>query len=981
MRRERAVNRARPRTAVCMNTRKIIVGMLLFMGSSAAGAAETGVVSGRVFDRSLGEPIAGAEVAIAGTGASAATDLGGRFVLEGVEAGTVDLVFRAEGFQTARVTGVAVEAGAVAPVSISLDRAGEDEVVLLEEFEVKSEVLANSRIQQAMARKAAPVPVDQMSSADIGKFSGADAADLLRLMPGVSIASGPSGKFAVVRGLAERYNPVLLDGIVLPSPDPERQTPQLDLFPAKLMDAVAVYKAFHPGLPAFSSGGAVDLRSRPFPERRNGQLEIGLRADEGVFRNERFLSYSTNGNKDLFAWGKDDRAGGLPSVMLPNGAVAYFMDAGTPLGPRAKALPLGARLAFNIEDRVPWGGGGAEIGCALSIAYDSGYSNREVAEAEPNGYLLPGWPIPTEAEAFDTNRSRESTEEVSIGLLGVLGLKVGSEHTVSLSVFAAQNGEDVATDGAGAGQGGAFGYYTLHYKQRNLTSVRLGGEHALGASVEGRLAWRVARVWTSQEEPDYRFVPYEVNASGTGGAWGMVAGGPERRVTRYWREVGEDAWTGGADYAFRLRPQLGLRLGVLAERTQRVFTEQVHYWGGSSFTFDDFAVELPRVMAELGGPMPESKSDVGAERRVVAPFLGIEARLREGGGARGGLTLNAGVQHERYRMGIDGLSQFGSYSTMGFYQRNPALGVGDLRTEPGGPFGFFKRYFSGLEKNSLLPSAGLVWSPAENLFVRCNVSRTTARPSFREAGPYYTLDQVTLASVHGNIALRPSTVRNFDLRAEYFFSGSADLVALSLFAKRIAGAIERVGLDGEFSPKLTDTWVNNPGEAVVRGAEVEFRKSLGFLGSWLEGFEIGGNGAWIDAEVPRLAFEQKPALYRPRRRLYDQPGWIANAHLGWSHEKAGFSGTVSVSARSEVLHAANQVTVDEFLEGRAQVDLALSQRIGRAWMLRLAARNLGDPAIEITPDRGYISRPEAAGFAFARWKEGRSFALSLKRSF
>jgi hypothetical protein len=60
----------------------------------------------------------------------------------------------------------------------------------------------------------------------------------------------------VVRGLAERYNPILLDGFVLPSSDPERQAPELDLFPTRLVDAVVVSKVFESRLPGTSSGGA-----------------------------------------------------------------------------------------------------------------------------------------------------------------------------------------------------------------------------------------------------------------------------------------------------------------------------------------------------------------------------------------------------------------------------------------------------------------------------------------------------------------------------------------------------------------------------------------------------------------------------------------------------------------------------------------------------------------------------------------------------
>lgn len=945
-------------------------------------------VRGRVLNEQDGAPLLKVEVRVAGTEIKSLTGLDGRYRLGGITADTCDLVFTCDGFRLVTVTGIR-PATETDPVDVTMVPEGaSDDVIRLEALTVSASTLANTPTTLNIERKRANVPIDAFSSVDFSKFPISNAADALRLMPGVSIMNGPSGKFAVVRGLAERYNPVMLDGIVLPSPDPERQTPQLDLFPSKLLDALVIYKASKPDLPAFSSGGAIDLRTRPFPDGRSGQVQFGLRADDGVFHEAKFASYATKGQKDMVASGKSDRASSPAFVEEANGTRSFFMEADTPLGPRVRDLPIGARLSVNFEDRLPFGDSGREFAYGVTMAYDSGYSTRARADQE----VVPGGIganfLNFTAAPPETNDYVESTEEVGVGIVAVLGLKLGPEHSLTLSAFMAQNGEDTVREGFNQGESGGFNYHQLHYKQRNLTNVRLGGEHGIGSGVGGRLKWRVARVTTSQEEPDFRFVPYERNSSGFGGAFGMVAGGPERRVTRYWRDVEENSWVGGADYEFGLGSKQSLpltfRVGVLADTTERAFTEEAFRWGGTSFTFDDFISELPQEMnrrAAGGEGLLPDNSDVNAERTVVAPFAGVSTRLAGREGSPRGLSFTTGVQWERYRLSTDGLSQFGSYSTRAFYNANPGLGVRDLRTEPGGPFGFFSRYFNDQAEDSWLPSAGLVWTPLDNLVFRLNAGKTTARPSFRELGPYYTLDQVTLSSVHGNIALRPSAVKNLDLRVEYFFPRSLDLVALSFFAKRIDGAIERVGLDGEFSPRLTDSWVNNENEARVEGVEFEFRKGLGFLGRALRGLAVGGNGAWIDATVTRLAAEQKSSVFRSERRLYDQPEWIANGYVSFAHEGAGFSATASLTAISDVLRAANQVFVDEFARGHTQFNLTVAQKIGRTWTLRLAASNLNDAVRSVVPDPEYVTAAEADGFAYARWREGRSYSLTLQKNF
>jgi len=951
-------------------------------------------VTGRVFDSSNGWLLLGVEVRVEGTNSAATTDLYGSYLIEGIAPGKVMLIFSKEGYRTVSVSDVSIAEEAPARIDVTLESESSD-VVRLETFTVTAEEVENSPTRQIMARKAAVVPIERFDSTDFAKFPAADAADLLRLMPGINIASGPSGRFAVVRGLSERYNPVLLDGVVLPSPDPERQTPHLDLFPSKLMDALVVFKAASPDLPSFASGGAIDIRTRPFPDERNGQIQIGFRADEGVFHGEEFHTYRTDGWLDHLAYGNNDRAKGLPNVRLDSGSLFHFQDAETTFGYRAKSLPIGLRLAGNFEDRKILGESERELGYSFHLTYDSGYSTRSRFDVErSSGAFLPGQPPPplSDPESYDANESHESLQEISVGLIGVAGLRLGDGNSVTLSTFIAQNGEDVVTVGVGRGQSGTYPYHSLHYKQRNLTSLRLGGEHSLGQSIDGKLRWRISRLGTSQEEPDYRFVPYELN-SGAGGAFGMIAGGPERRVTRYWREVQEDTWSASFDYGARwfqgLLPEISFRVGLMLETTDRGFDETGFYWNGSSFTFDDFDLELAYEMNRRAfGPgnvpsagMNDFSTDVSAERSVAAPFASASFRLWEGADPRHHLTLNCGAQLENYRMDASGLNLWGNYSVGAFYQQNPWL-VSDARYEPDGPFDFFRRYFVSQRENSLHPSAGLVFAPEENFYLRLNVSQTTARPSFREAGPYYTVDQITLANVAGNIALRQSAVSNYDLRAEYFFNKSLDLVAFSVFAKDIEDPIERIGLEGEFNPKLTDTWVNNPATAHVRGLETEFRKSLGFIHDNLSGVTLGGNATWIDAEVGRIEREQKnPALFRSKRRLFDQPEWILNGHVTVSSERFGFSTTFSASVLSDTLRVANQVQVDEFAEGYTRLDLTVSQRIGKRWTLRCSASNLGNPERRIILDPDYVDAATAGGFAFSRWREGRSFSLSLQRQF
>ncbi|MCB1129387.1 MAG: TonB-dependent receptor, partial [Verrucomicrobiae bacterium] len=90
-----------------------------------------------------------------------------------------------------------------------------------------------------------------------------DAAEALSKVTGATVADG---KYAVVRGLADRYTFTTLNGLELPSADPDRKAFQLDLMPSKFIEKVDVKKTFTPDMGGGFAGGSIDIVSRSFPD-------------------------------------------------------------------------------------------------------------------------------------------------------------------------------------------------------------------------------------------------------------------------------------------------------------------------------------------------------------------------------------------------------------------------------------------------------------------------------------------------------------------------------------------------------------------------------------------------------------------------------------------------------------------------------------------------------------------------------------------
>jgi outer membrane receptor protein involved in Fe transport len=62
--------------------------------------------------------------------------------------------------------------------------------------------------------------------------------------------------------LGDRYNAAYLNGLPLPSPDPDNKVAPLDIFPTDVVGSIAVTKGFSPELYGDFSGGVIDIRTK-----------------------------------------------------------------------------------------------------------------------------------------------------------------------------------------------------------------------------------------------------------------------------------------------------------------------------------------------------------------------------------------------------------------------------------------------------------------------------------------------------------------------------------------------------------------------------------------------------------------------------------------------------------------------------------------------------------------------------------------------
>jgi hypothetical protein len=91
----------------------------------------------------------------------------------------------------------------------------------------------------------------------------------------VTGASIQEGKFAIIRGMNDRYNAGYLDGALLPSTEADRKAFAFDVVPANLIDNLVILKAGSPDMIGDFGGGVIKINAKAVPERFTQSITIG----------------------------------------------------------------------------------------------------------------------------------------------------------------------------------------------------------------------------------------------------------------------------------------------------------------------------------------------------------------------------------------------------------------------------------------------------------------------------------------------------------------------------------------------------------------------------------------------------------------------------------------------------------------------------------------------------------------------------------
>ena len=222
-------------------------------------AQGSGGIMGTIIDSVSMEPLVGANIMIDGTVQGTASDIDGKFRINNVKAGKHLLRCSYLGYKTKLI-----------PVTITANRIVELDVGLASDVILSEDVIVSGMLegqQRAINQQLTSNTIVNIVSKDkIEELPDQNAAETLGRLPGISVQrDAGEGQKIVIRGLAPKYNAVMINGEGIPATDASDRSVDLSMISPDILEGIEVFKALTPDQDANSVGGRVNFTLKKAP--------------------------------------------------------------------------------------------------------------------------------------------------------------------------------------------------------------------------------------------------------------------------------------------------------------------------------------------------------------------------------------------------------------------------------------------------------------------------------------------------------------------------------------------------------------------------------------------------------------------------------------------------------------------------------------------------------------------------------------------
>ncbi|MDR3715058.1 MAG: TonB-dependent receptor [Puia sp.] len=894
---------------------------------SALTALLTGIVmlgfsqsiKGRVVDAATGEPLVGATVHLEGTRYSTLANLDGSYIFRNVQPGKYEIEVSQEGYKKPKVLEVQVTGNAGAKVA---DFQMESSATSLTEVIVATDGNKSSDKNARFIEKNSDLVQNILSAKAIQLLPDVTVANALQRVSGVSIQRDNTGdgRYAIIRGMDQRYNTTLVNGIKIPSPDDKYRFVPMNIFPSEMLERLEVIKALTPNMEGDAIGGTMNLVMKSAPD----QFLLSANASGGystLFSTQKFTAFNHAGiNKQS------------PAQINGNSYTATPAD--FPLGNlnfSNKANPINSTMGLTVGDRFL----NKKLGVILSASYQNFYKGSTSERLVPDAQPLPT-PSPNTLNPSDAYIRQYSTQTNRIGLQNKIDYVFNSRNKISLfNLYLHQNEyesrytpDSVTGLNSSATQATVTPEYRSRWQIQNIYNATLHGDHQLSDRV--KVDWSGVYSIAKQEIPDMATYKFDLQVQREGGkiisADSTIPVGTANVMTRTWEHNTDKDLAGYGNLTY----------------TPTIFKRTVEFETGGLYRYktrDNYYNEY----------------DIQSTAQANTPFHSLATvplYFQTQGRATGDFvatTANTYTAHEKVAAGFVQVKFMATHAL----QVLTGVRVENTRDDytTALPLTSISEPYGTIHYTDVLPGVHLKYALTNQENLRLSYFKSISRPGFGDLVPIIDPSDEQFTRL-GNPYLKHVRADNFDFRYEWF-PGHADQLLLGAFYKHLQNPIEYfvTNLNG---PSALYIQPQNTNEATNFGFEAVYTKFFGKFG-------VSANYTYTHSKITTskllylfvqgLGNQTEPTTQT--RPLQGQANNVGNISLLYKDPKIGVDVQLAFAYTGDrIAQVSPFANLDIWQKPFSQLDLSLEKRIVRRFSFFGKVNNLTN-----APNKEYIKFP------------------------
>ena len=757
-------------------------------------------IEGHIYAKETGEPLSGAKVSLEHEEHHYKTtaSLDGSFKFSQIEKKHYKIEVSYTGYKTYKSEVDFTDGKPYNIPSIYLEPSDKD----LNEVLITSNIGKSSDKYNRKLEKVSPFVMNTLSQRAIELSPDVTVANSLQRMSGVTIQRSNSGegRYAIIRGMDQRYNTTLVNGIKIPSPDDRFRYVPMDLFPSDMLERLEVIKALTPSMEADAVGGVMNLimKNAPRKEEIKGFVAFG---GNTLFNNSRpFQSF----NHSVI---------NSQSPAERNGANYFATSADFP----TKNLDLFKKAPFNIQSGLTYGNRffHKKLGLMLGLSYQNQFRGSD----QILNIQYPGATVLTPAKTgyatytdnypqFKSATERHySTQNRRIGINNKWDYEINNKNKISLYNFYVRMDEYQARTSADTDVNTNLlqlaKYIRTRWQIQEIYNSTLKGEHAVTNHFS--IDWIAAYSIAKQRIPGFAQYEVDYKKDTTGLPPAFV------QVNDKW-----NVWNRNNDKDLA---------GYLNMHYTDLFGKKLNLsWGGMLRHKTRDNVYIKYNMS----PDPKGQA-----------FNGIDSATYSFSANNQAAALGTFGTGRNYNITEDVSAGYGQFT---YLPSEKWQVLGGIRIEHTN-----QKYTTNLPSDvntknghiyytDFLPSLHIKYLINEKQNIWLSYFRSLVRPSFAEIIPQSIPSEENDLGydIQGNPYVKHTTADNYDIRYGCFPKGS-DQLLIGGFFKRIHNPIEMTFshyniYGGSSSPGTNILTPTNIGDVNNLGVELQYTKYIGNFG-------------------------------------------------------------------------------------------------------------------------------------------------------